>query len=80
MHMRKSPNRNPDAIHLHDDADEFMRSRARTYRRHIKQMERRVRSGEISIIEAKRLRESMADDERKAQYWEAKAKNYEPSF
>lgn len=80
MFMSKSPNRDPDAINLFDDADRFFRARAVQFRRHIQLMERRIRSDEITTWEKKRLRETIEKDEVQAQYWEDKADNYTPKF
>jgi len=79
-HQTKSPSRDPEAIHLYDDADRFFRARARTYRLHIRIMEKRIRGGEITAWEQDRLRKRIEADEASAQYWEDKAANYTPQF
>lgn len=79
-HQVKSPSNNTDVINLYDDADRFFRARAHTYRLHMRLMQKRVRSGEITAWEKARLLESIAKDEASAQYWEDKAANYQPQF
>lgn len=69
-----------DTIHLYDDADRFFRARTVQYRRHIKIMEKRIRSDEVTTWDKKRLRQEIKRAEAQAQYWEDKAANYQPQF
>ena len=72
--------KNEDEIHLHDDAERFLRAKAQGYLNQNRRFQRRLLSDDVTATERKRIQELMEDNVKRSEYWFAFAEKYEVRF